>query len=99
LGELVDAAVDAAVGGLVELRHRVEHLTRLLGGRRRVQIGERLAVEVLLEDREIRTQARRVQSPLGLYRHSRTVAGRSLLTTHRHPVPRIDGAPYIPAQQ
>src|SRR5262249_10925558 len=89
LGELVDAAVHAPVRGLVELRHRVEHLARLLRGRRGVQVGERLAVEVLLEDRAGGAQTHRVQSRLRLYRHPRTVARCYFVTTYRPILPYI----------
>ena len=40
--------------GEVELALRVEHLTRLLRGHGGVEVGERLAVEALLEDWEVR---------------------------------------------
>ena len=53
LGELVDAAVHVRVRRLVEVRHRLEHRPGLLRARGRVEEGERLAVEDLLEDREI----------------------------------------------
>ena len=56
LGELVDAAMDVRVRRLVEAVHRLEHLARLLRARGRIEEGERLAVELLLEDREIRAQ-------------------------------------------
>ena len=61
LGELVDAAVDVRVRRLVERRHRVEHLARLLRRGRRVEERERLPVDLLLEDREVGAQPVRVQ--------------------------------------
>ncbi len=61
LGELVDAAMDVRVRRLVEVVHRLEHLARLLRARGRIEEGERLAVELLLEDREIRAQRPRVK--------------------------------------
>ncbi len=64
LGEQVDAAVDVCVRGLVELAQRVEHLPRLLRAHRGVEVGERLAVEAMLEDREVRAELARVE--LGL---------------------------------
>ena len=68
LGELVDAAVHVRVGRLVELPQRVEHLRRLLRRRGRVEVGERLPVDLLLEDGEIGAKLARVE--LGLSRHS-----------------------------
>ena len=61
LGELVDAAVHVRVGRLVELPQRVEHLPRLLRRRSRVEVGERLPVDLLLEDREIGAELARVE--------------------------------------
>ena len=49
----IDRAMDVRVRRLVELGHRVEHLAGLLRGGSRVQVGERLPVEDLLEDREV----------------------------------------------
>ena len=53
LCEPVDAAMDVRVLVLVERAHPVEHLPRLLRRRRRVEIRERLAVDLLLEEREV----------------------------------------------
>ena len=61
LGKRVDAAVDVRVAVLVELPHRVEHLPRLLGRRRRVEIGDRLAVHELVEDGEIGAELLRIE--------------------------------------
>ena len=61
LSEDVHGAVDVRVRRLVERRHRVEHLPRLLGAVRRVEVGERLSVDLLLEDREVRAQRARVE--------------------------------------
>ena len=69
LRERVDAAVHVRVRGLVERGHRVEHLPRLLGGRGRVQVRERMPVELLLEDREVRAQTVRVELRLGAHGH------------------------------
>ena len=70
LAERVDAAVHVRVRGLVELVHRLQHLARLLGGDRGVEVRERLAVEVLLEDGEVGPQLVSVDSRLrGRYRH------------------------------
>ena len=71
LAELVDAAMDVRVRRLVEVRHRVEHLPRLLRARRRVEEGERLAVEGLLEDREVGAEPERVERRLSLDSHRR----------------------------
>jgi hypothetical protein len=56
--------MDVGVGRLVELAQRVEHLPRLLRGHGGVEVGERLSVEALLEDREVRAEGVRVE--LGL---------------------------------
>ena len=56
LGQPVDAAMDVRVLVLVERAHPVEHLARLLRRRRRVEIRERLAVDLLLEEREVRAK-------------------------------------------
>src|SRR5205814_2542426 len=57
-------------------RHRVEHLARLLRARRRVEVGERLAVEGLLEDGEVRAQLVRVERRNGADSHRPTVSSR-----------------------
>ncbi len=80
LAELVDAAVHVRVRRLVEVGHRVQHLTRLLRARGRVEEGERLAVDQLLEDREIGAQPARVECRTGGYSHCPTVSGRSPAT-------------------
>ena len=88
LGEHVDAAVHVRVRRLVELLHRLEHLARLLRARRRVEERQRLAVELLLEDREIGAQALRVQGG------SRSLRPRS----HRTPAPQaVAVAPLLSA--
>ena len=69
LGQRVDAAVHVRVRRLVELGHRVEHLARFLRARGRVEEGERLAVERLLEDGKVRPQAVRVELPVGGHGH------------------------------
>ena len=53
LGELVNAAVDVGAVHLVEAADGVDHRERLLRGSGAIQIDQRLAVDVLLEDREI----------------------------------------------
>src|SRR5262249_10665887 len=69
LGELVHTAMDVRVRRLVETVHRLEHLAWLLRARGRIEEGERLSVERLLEDREIRAQRARVKLRSGLYGH------------------------------
>src|SRR5438067_1096744 len=54
LGEHVDAAVHVRIRRGVEVGHRLEHLARLLRAGRGVEEGERLAVDQLLEDGEVR---------------------------------------------
>ena len=76
LAELVDAAMDVRVRRLVEVRHRVEHLPRLLRARGRVEVGERLAVEVLLEDREVGAELGGVERRRDLNGHVSTVPSR-----------------------
>src|SRR5512142_3025171 len=49
------------VRGLVEVAQNVEDLTRLLGAGGRVEVRERLAVDLLLEDGKIRAQLLRVE--------------------------------------
>ena len=74
LRELVDAAVDVRVRGLVERLHRLEHLPRLLGARGGVEVRERLSVELLLEDREVLAQRVRIELGAGRYGHCPIVA-------------------------
>jgi hypothetical protein len=61
LAELVDPAVDVRVVLLEDARHRVDHLSRLLAGRRVVEVHERLPAHGLREDREVPADARNVQ--------------------------------------
>ena len=53
LGDRVDAPVDVRVVLLVVPDHRLDHLARLLGGGRAVQIHQRLPIDALPEDRKI----------------------------------------------
>ena len=69
LGEHVDTAVHVRVRGLVELGHRVEHLPRLLRARGRVEERERLAVDLLLEDREVAPQRAGIELRIGSHGH------------------------------
>ena len=69
LGEPVDAPVHVRVAVLVEVAHRVEHLAGLLGRGGRVEEGDRLAVDEILEVREIGADALNVELCLGGYRH------------------------------
>ena len=74
LREHVDAAVHVRVRRRVEARHLLEHLARLLRARRRVEEGERLAVDQLLEDGEVGAQRARVELRLARgYRHETMV--------------------------
>ena len=61
LGEVVDAAVHVCVRRLVELAHRVQHLPRFLRARGRVQVGQRLPVDGVLEDRKIPSHGVRIE--------------------------------------
>ena len=69
LGQHVDRAVDVRVRCLVELSHPVEHLARLLRGVRGVEVGKTLAVDLLLEDREVAAQRARVELGSGCHSH------------------------------
>ena len=69
LGEPVDAAVHVRVAVLVEVAHRVEHLAWLLGRGGRVEVGDGLAVDEILEIREVGADALDVELRLGSYRH------------------------------
>ena len=51
--EDVDAAVDIRVAGLVNVVHGVEDGARLLGARGVVEVGDRLAADLLRQDREV----------------------------------------------
>ena len=62
LAEDVDGAVNVRVGGLVELPHGVQHLTRLLRGVGGVQVRERLAVDLERERGEVGTEPTGVQA-------------------------------------
>ena len=53
LGERMKPSVDVGVGLLVIVHQRLDHLARLLGGRRVVQVHQRLVVDAPREDREI----------------------------------------------
>src|ERR671930_1251676 len=76
-GERVDTAVHVRVRGLVERAHRVEYLTRLLRGDRRIQVRKRLAVDLLLEDRKIGSQTLRIEPGFSPYGHT------AIVSTHR----------------
>ena len=51
--EVVDAAMDVGVGGLVDVDQRLDHLTRLLRRRRRIEEYQPLAVHGLGQDRKV----------------------------------------------
>ena len=81
LRELVDPAVHVRVGGLVERAQRVEHLLGLLRRRGRVEVGERLPVDLLLEDREVGAKLARIELRAGssrpwIYRTPRALPAR-----------------------
>ena len=86
LGEPVDAAMDVRVLVLVERAHPVEDLTRLLRRRRRVEVRDRLAVDELVEDREVGAQTMRVEGRGGGRGHAAIVAA-LLEPTTRPPSP------------
>ena len=69
LRERVDAPVHVAVRGLVEGPDRIEDLARLLGADRGVEVGERLAVDLLLEDREVAAQLAGIELRLSVDGH------------------------------
>ena len=76
LAEDVHGAVHVRVGRLVEGGHRIDHLARLLGAVRRIQVGEGLAVDQLLEDGEIGPQGTGVELlAVGTHSHDRMVRG------------------------
>ena len=75
LRQRVDAPVDVRVLGLVERAQLVEDLPRLVGADGRVEIGERLASDLLLEDRKVGAQLARIEPRLGLHSHQLTVPG------------------------
>ena len=61
--------MDVRIGGLVEVAQLVEYLARLVRARRRVEVRERLAADLLLEDRKIGAELARVQLGLSGYGH------------------------------
>jgi len=62
LREQVDASVNIGAVVLVEVADGVDHLLRLLGGGRVVEIDQRTAVRLLVEGREVRPDALDVES-------------------------------------
>ena len=65
-GDRVDAAVHVGVVVLVDVVHRVQHLARRLRRGRGVQVGERVAVDLAREDREVGAQSARVERARGV---------------------------------
>ena len=61
LAQHVDAAMDVGVAADVVVHQRVEHGLRLLRRGGVVEIDQRLAVHLLVQDREIRAEARDVE--------------------------------------
>src|SRR5215210_4624796 len=81
--------MDVRVRRLVEVVHRGKHLTRLLRADCGIEVRERLAVEVLLEDREVRPELVSVEGRLRRrYGHRaivlRRVRGETSLTGGAH---------------
>ena len=74
--EVVDAAMDVRVRRLVEARHRLEDGARLLRRCGGVEVGERLVVDQLLEDREVLAQLARVELRRGAHSHALIVPRR-----------------------
>ena len=74
LAEHVHGPVDVRVRRLVELRHRVDHLARLLRAVCRIQVGERLPMDQLLEDREVGPLLLRVELRTGGHGHPAILA-------------------------
>ena len=59
--ELIDAAMDVGVGGLVDVDQGIDHLPRLLRGRRGIEEDQSLAVHELGQDRKIRADLLEVE--------------------------------------
>src|SRR5207249_7162412 len=78
LGERVDTAVDVRVRRFVEGAQLVEHLAGLVRAHGRVEVRERLAADLLLEDRKVGAELARVQLRLCRYGHPAIVPGRFL---------------------
>ena len=53
LAQLINAAMNVGVFGLVEADDAVDHGARLLGGGGVVEVDQRLAVHLVVQDREI----------------------------------------------
>ena len=80
-GDRVHAAVDVGVVVLVDVVHRVHDLARRLRRGRRVEVGERVAVDLAREDRKVGAQREGVERRRG---HVGGVCGSGL---HRGSVP------------
>ena len=61
LGDRVDAAVHVGVRRRVVLVHRVEHRLRALRGGGGVEVDEAVAVDLAVEEREVRAGSLRVE--------------------------------------
>ena len=61
LGDGIDAPVDVGVGRLVVVVHRVQHDLGLLGRRGRVEVADRLPVDLLGEEGEVLADGLRVE--------------------------------------
>ena len=62
VAEIVRRPVHVAVHGAVVLTHRVDHHLRFLGGGGVIQVHQRLAVDLLVQHRELRAQGVHVQA-------------------------------------
>ena len=69
VAQFVDAAMDIGVVVLVVMAQGVEHRARLLRGGGVVEIDQRLAVNLLVEDREIGAQCFPINCLCRLYLH------------------------------
>src|SRR5436309_11581563 len=65
--------MDIRVGGLVEVAQLVEHLARLVRADRGVEVGERLAAHLVLEDREVGAKLARIEFRPNFYGHQTIV--------------------------
>src|SRR6185369_10424430 len=84
LGELVNSAVDIGAVHFVEAANGIDDRERLLGGGGTVEVHERLAVDVLFEDREIFPDFLHVEP------------GRNLFTQRAHEISRTGFFPGNP---
>ena len=86
LGEFVNAAVDVGAVHFVEAADGIDDRERLLRGGGAIQVHQRLAVDVLLEDREILPDLLHVET------------GRDLFTQRAHEISRTGSFPANPVK-